>query len=255
MGDIEKPGIIPTVAAPDPRQKEDRQDRQRGAEEDEAAEDAPPLPREISDVAFIMGIPAAELTAKVQEALSIIMAEFDRVRGELDHTKKHAHYLGELADRQPFLPVMSRRALLRELSRVLTHAERTETNNSFLYLDITNFEDIKRTLGRAAAEAALVHAARVLGEALRGSDFLGGLEGNDLGVILTVTEGAAAVEKTEELVAALARQPFEWQARTIHLAVAWGLHPFAEGESVDDVLEAADRDRRTRDARPGEAGG
>jgi diguanylate cyclase len=175
------------------------------------------------------------------------------VRADLDHTKKHAHYLDELVDRHPFLPVMSRRALLRELARVLTRAEKAETDNSFVYLDITNFGDIKRTLGRMAAEAALAHAARVLGEGLRGSDFLGGLEGSDLGVILTVTEAAAAVEKIQDLVAALARQPFEWRGRTIHLAVAWGLHPFAAGESVDVVLEAADRDRRHRD--PGPAGG
>jgi GGDEF domain-containing protein len=83
---------------------------------------------------------------------------------------------------------------------------------------------------------------------LRGSDFVGGLEGNDLGVILTVVENAGAVEKSEELVAAVVGRPFEWRGRTINLAVAWGLHAFAAGESVDDILEAADRDRRARDA-------
>ena len=246
MGDIEVPGFIPAVAAPDPRDQQDRQDPRRRPEAEDEAVDEPSGERNIADVAFIMGIPVAELTDKVQEALSIIMAEFDRVRGELDHIKEHAHYLEELADSHPFLPVMSRRALLRELSRVLTRAESTETNNSFLYLDITNIEDIKRTVGRTAAESALAHAAAVLGETLRGSDFIGGLEGNDLGVILTVTEDAAAVEKTEEMVAALTGRPFGWQGRTIHLAVAWGLHSFAAGESVDDILEAADRDRRAR---------
>jgi len=247
MGDIEVPGFIPAVAAPDPRDQKDREDPQRHPEAEDKAVDEPSGERNIADVAFIMGIPAAELTAKVQEALSIIMTEFDRVRGELDHTKVHAHYLEELTDSHPFLPVMSRRALLRELSRVLARAERTETDSSFLYLDITNFEDIKRTLGRLAAEAALAHAVAVLGESLRGSDFVGGLEGNDLGVILTVTEDGAAVEKSQELVAAVAGRPFEWQGRTVDLAVAWGLHAFSAGESVDDILEAADRDRRARD--------
>lgn len=248
MSDIEVPGFIPAVAAPEPRDQQGRQDPQRHPEAEDEAIDEPSGERNIADVAFIMGIPATELTAKVQEALSIIMAEFDRVRGELDHTKEHAHYLEELTDSHPFLPIMSRRALLRELSRVLARAERTESDSSFLYLDITNFEDIKRTLGRLAAEAALAHAAAVLGESLRGSDFVGGLEGNDLGVILTVVEDAGAVEKSEELVAAVVSRPFEWRGRTINLVVAWGLHAFAAGESVDDILEAADRDRRARDA-------
>ena len=134
MGDIEVPGFIPAVVAPDARDQQERQDARRHPEADDEAVDEPSGERNIADVAFIMGIPAAELTANVQEALSIIMAEFDRVRGELDHIKEHALYLEEMADSHPFLPIMSRRALLRELSRVLTRAERTETNNSFLYL-------------------------------------------------------------------------------------------------------------------------
>jgi diguanylate cyclase (GGDEF)-like protein len=247
MSDIEAPGFIPAVAALDTRDQQDRQESQSQPEAEEEAVDELSGERNIADVAFIMGIPAAELTAKVQEALTIIMAEFDRVRGELDHIKEHAHYLEELTDQHPFLPVMSRRALLRELSRVLNRAESTETTSSFLYLGITNFEDIKRTQGRLAAEAAMAHAVAVLGESLRGSDFVGGLEGNDLAVILTVTEEAAAIEKTQELVVALAGRPFEWQGQTINLAVAWGLHSFDAGESVDDILEAADRDRRARD--------
>ena len=248
MGDIEVPGFIPAVAASEPRDQKGRQDPRRHPEAEDEAVGEPSGERNIADVAFILGIPAVELTAKVQEALSIIMAEFDRVRGELDHAKEHAHYLEELADSHSFLPVMSRRALLRELSRVLARAERIETGSSFLYLDITNFEDVKRTLGRLAAEAALAHAVAVLSESLRGSDFVGGLEGNDLGVLLTVTGDAAAVEKSQELVAAVAGRPFEWQGRTVNLTVAWGLHAFSAGESVDDILEAADRDRRVRDA-------
>ncbi len=247
MSDIEALGFIPAVAALDTRDQQDRQESQSQSEAEDKAADDPSGERNIADVAFIMGIPAAELTAKVQEALTIIMAEFDRVRGELDHIKEHAHYLEELTDQHPFLPVMSRRALLRELSRVLTRAESAETTSSFLYLGITNFEDIKRTQGRLAAEAAMAHAVAVLSESLRGSDFVGGLEGNDLAVILTVTEEAAAIEKAQELVVVLAGRPFEWQGQTINLAVAWGLHSFDAGESVDDILETADRDRRARD--------
>ena len=248
MGDIGVPGFIPRVATTVPRDQRDRQDPRGQPEAEDETVDEPSGERNIADVAFIMGIPAAELTAKVQEALSIINAEFDRVRGELDHIKDHVHYLEELTDRHPFLPVMSRRALLRELSRVLTRAESTGTNSSFLYLSITNVEDIKRTWGRLAGEAALAHAVTVLRESLRGSDFIGGLEGNDLGLILTVTEDAPAVEKTHEMVATLTGRPFEWQGNTIRLAVARGLHSFAAGESVDDILEAADRNRRARDS-------
>ncbi len=43
---------------------------------------------DISDVAFIMGIPEGELTPSVQEALTIIMKDFDRQRDELEHARE-----------------------------------------------------------------------------------------------------------------------------------------------------------------------
>ncbi len=65
----------------------------------------PPRRESISDVAFIMGIPAAEMTPKVQEALTDILNEFDHQRQQLEHLRAHVAYLEEAADSHSFLPV------------------------------------------------------------------------------------------------------------------------------------------------------
>ena len=142
---------------------------------------------------------------------------------------------------------------MRELARVLTRAEKSGTNSSFLCLGIVNAADIKRRHGRRAAEGALEHAASLLGDTVRASDVVGclGGRGSDFGVILSVTEGSAAGEKSGELVATLEGElAFKWQDETIRLRLAWGLHSFERGDTAEAVLDAADRARRTARGAP-----
>lgn len=246
MVDPAPSGSITAVAPAASREKREQQPK-------ESKERSPRRPRshhEINDVAFVMGIPARDLTPRVQEALTIIMHEFDRVRDELEQTRERATHLAELADRHPILPLMNRRALLRELSHLLERAVRTATNSSFLYLEIANLGDIKRVHGRAAADAAMILAAEILGKEVRASDVVGSLGGSDLGVILTLTQGRAALDKARELVASLQAKSVAWRGGSLRLDLAWGLHVFAPGDTVDTVLDAAERTMRAQPQAP-----
>ena len=244
MVGVDEKGPVAPVSATQLPDKQEQQEQKRPQEDDREDRGTSSWQQNITDVAFIMGIPEAELTPRIHEALTIIMGEFDNIRNELERAKEHVAYLEGLSDRHHFLPVQNRRALLRELARVLTRAEKSGTNSSFLCLDIVNAADIKRRHGRRAAEGALEHAASLLGDTVRASDVVGCLGGSDFGVILSVTEGSAAGEKSGELVATLEGEPFKWQDETIRLRLAWGLHSFERGDTAEAVLDAADRARR-----------
>ncbi len=71
----------------------------------------------IDDQVSIMGIPEAELTPKVREAIMGLMAEVAAMRRELEANKKELANLAKLADRDSLLPVQNRRAFVRELTR------------------------------------------------------------------------------------------------------------------------------------------
>ena len=77
-----------------------------------------------ADAASVLGIPPGELTPKVQEAISQLMAEVDTLRQELDQSMSRIEYLEQLADQDSLAPVAIRRAFVRELSRNLSYAER-----------------------------------------------------------------------------------------------------------------------------------
>ncbi len=248
MVEVTESSPIGAVPAVDPRG--DHAKREKPEDEQEPSRRRARKPRSIPDVAFIMGIPADEMTPRVHEALTIIMAEFDRNRDELERIREHATYLEDLADRHPYLPVINQRALLGRLAWVLARAEQAETVHGFLVFHVLNAGDIRRRHGRVAAQAALAVAARAISEGLRESDVVGSLGGDDFGVVLALTEGEAAVGKAGELLAAIQAETLSLAGESIALEATWGLHAFGPGGDPEAVIAAADKDMTRRRSRP-----
>src|SRR3546814_4575375 len=74
----------------------------------EATQARPAPPAE--DVATVVGIPEAELTPKVRQALQQLMAEVYALRQELEEVRQRVGYLEQLADQDTLAPVLNRRA-------------------------------------------------------------------------------------------------------------------------------------------------
>ena len=197
--------------------------------------------REISDTTSIMGIPETELTSKVRAAIMTLMEEVDQLRRDLDATRAHLDHLERMADQDSLLPVFNRRAFVRELSRLLSYSERYGSASAVLYFDINSFKQINDTHGHAAGDAALALVARTLIEQVRGSDIVGRLGGDEFGVILAQSDQAMAMEKAEQLAAAIRAAPFVWEGQTIQLDTAYGIYAFREGGDASSALAAADK--------------
>ncbi len=193
------------------------------------------------DVMSILGIPEEELTEKVQAAISRLMGEVERLRGELDDTRKRVVYFESLADEDTLVPVINRRAFVRELSRMMSYVERYGSPHSVLFLDIDGLKAINDTYGHAAGDAALKHAANVLLESVRESDIVGRLGGDEFGVILAQADKKLADDKAVFLADAIRAKPFEWEGHKMRLSVAYGAYTMTGGEDASAALHAADR--------------
>jgi diguanylate cyclase (GGDEF)-like protein len=217
------------------------------------------LPGRPGEAAGIMGVPASELTARMQSAMVELTAEAQDLRDELERAREEIARLEELADRDTLTPVLNRRAFLRELARVLSFGQRYGQAGSLLYFDLNNLKQINDELGHAAGDAALVHVARTLARLVRDTDAVGRLGGDEFGVILAQGEGAVAAAKARKLVRALHARPVVFQGRRLGVRVACGLHGLAAGERAEEALAAADqamyvdkrRSSRRRPQRPG----
>ena len=194
-----------------------------------------------ADSAAVMGIPETELTPKVRAAITGLLDEVQRLRDELRQSVKRIAYLEHLADQDTLLPVINRRAFVRELSRMLSFGERYGSVSSVLYFDINGMKAINDSHGHAAGDAALARVAELLVENIRESDVVGRLGGDEFGVILAQADIAVAQEKAASLAAAIEESPLIWQGHEVPVGVAYGIHNFGAGESADHVLDAADR--------------
>ena len=195
----------------------------------------------IGDVATVMGIPEAELTPKVRDAIAKLMAEVQTLRQEVDRLKRRTQYLEQLADQDTLAPVLNRRAFVRELSRNAAFAERYGAIISVLYFDINGMKEVNDLLGHAAGDVALRHVADVLVGNVRASDVVGRLGGDEFGVILAHSDEASATKKAQTLAAAIAGDGLDYKGQSFKIGVAFGVHTLAAGDQVDDALDAADQ--------------
>jgi diguanylate cyclase (GGDEF)-like protein len=207
------------------------------------------------EVVTLSGIPEAEMTPRVRQALVSLMGEVHDLRRQLDEAKGRIAFLERLADEDALMPIANRRAFVRELSRAMAFAQRYGAPASVVYFDLDGLKRINDDHGHAAGDAALQHVARVLVDSVRTSDFVGRLGGDEFGVILVQTDSETAAKKAQSLSDAIRERPLLWREKEIQLGASWGLHSFSGDENAADAIDAADkamydqkRDRRGKNA-------
>lgn len=197
--------------------------------------------RAIADQVTFMGIPEAELTPRVRDALMSIMAEVESLRREMDEVRLRLRDAEDLADRDPLIPVLNRRAFLRELSRAIAHGRRYKEFAGLAFFDIDDFKRVNDTYGHAAGDTALRHLVEVLSEHVRESDIVGRLGGDEFGVILAHTDEKTAQTKAEALAKFIADNPLILNGTKIPLSISVGAIAFTGDDEPQSALNRADQ--------------
>ena len=214
---------------------------QRVGSKSSASQGSASTTQRAGDVVDVMGIPPNEFTPKVQQAIMMLMAEVEKLRRELQQTQARIADLEQLADQDPLAPIANRRAFVRELSRMLSFAERYSTPSSIVYFDVNGLKVINDTYGHAAGDAVLGQVANTLTKNVRDSDYVARLGGDEFGVILTYTDADTAKSKADSLAQMISDQVTPWKDQTLRVSVAYGVYSFKGGEDVSHALEAADK--------------
>lgn len=197
--------------------------------------------RSIGEVATFLGIPEAELTPRVREGLSQLMAEVERLRQDSEEKDRRINYLERLADEDPLMPILNRRAFVRELSRMMAFTERYGGVSSVLFFDVDGMKNINDTHSHGAGDEALTHVANTLLNNVRGSDVVGRLGGDEFGVLLVQADQPAANGKGASLAEQISSTPFVHEGKSLNVAVSYGAFAFSGAGEPDEILSAADR--------------
>jgi len=201
---------------------------------------APASPVTAAATASVLGIPESEFTPRVRDAIVTLMGEVDTLRRELSATKARLDEAERNADQDHLLPLLNRRAFVRELTRYIAFAGRYGTPASLIYFDLNGFKAINDTHGHAGGDAVLHNFASVLSGNVRDSDCVGRLGGDEFGVLLSHADNAQAHKKADLLAERLRTSPAQWNGKSVLVSFAYGAFELKAGDDADVAIARAD---------------
>lgn len=204
-----------------------------------------------TDKTQFLGLDETDLTPAVRGAVQTLLSEIDDLRSEVSRLKSRLTEVEDLADRDPLTPLLNRRALLRELSRIRTFAQRYGSPASLIYFDLDGFKLVNDRFGHAAGDAALKAVAERLASQVRESDVVGRMGGDEFAVILAQADRATAEAKAQSLARAVESLPITFGDWSAPLHVSFGvceivpeLEPEAIIAEADAAMFSRKRDRK-----------
>jgi diguanylate cyclase (GGDEF)-like protein len=197
--------------------------------------------RSVEDTVLIMGIPDTELTPRVRAAISKLMGEVIELKKELEKSKRRLDELEQLADEDTLMPVLNRRAFVRELTRAKAMLERHGQKACLIYIDMNNFKEINDAYGHATGDEALKHVGKVVKASVRQTDSVGRLGGDEFGVILTRATLEQAQMRAEAIAKSIVEKPLEVGGKNVPLSIAYGVCEITADGDIEAELHSADR--------------
>jgi diguanylate cyclase (GGDEF)-like protein len=190
--------------------------------------------------ASVMGIPEAEFTPRVRDAIMALMGEVETLRRELQETRTRLEEAENAADQDHLLPVFNRRAFVRELTRHSGFAHRYRIPASLIYFDLDGFKQVNDTYGHAGGDAVLAHFAQMMLSNVRSGDVVGRLGGDEFGIILSHADQNQAHRKADVLAAKLNDRPTVWEGHAIPVSFSYGAFQLQPGEDAAIAMTRAD---------------
>jgi diguanylate cyclase (GGDEF)-like protein len=180
-----------------------------------------------------------ELLARVRVAIRL-KRERDLLRLNAEELRRRAEAASEMSMTDALTGLLNRYGLQRALQRELAEARRYTRPLSCLLLDIDYFKTVNDTYGHAAGDTALVQAARVLSESVRGSDVVCRYGGEEFLVLAPETPLEGALALAEKIRLTVSSRLFGDGERTFPLTVSVGVAGLDGGESGNDMIARAD---------------
>ncbi len=134
------------------------------------------------------------------------------------------------------------RLLLRDrLDRAIEAGKRSQTGLGLLMLDLDNFKNINDLIGHHAGDQALKVSARRISGAVRGSDTVARISGDEFVVLITDLNEATEAELVAAKVVAALSAPFRVGDREVPLSASVGVcTAFGGNLNADSLLRSVD---------------
>jgi diguanylate cyclase (GGDEF)-like protein len=169
-----------------------------------------------------------------------LAAEVARLEAELAVMRARVAELESRAERDPLTGVLNRRGFERELARVGSYVRRYGGGAALIYLDLDGFKPVNDRYGHAAGDAVLVAVAAALVTAVRASDAVARIGGDEFAVLLWNVSASDAQKKALALEVTIAETRTEWEGGTLSVGASVGLADIAQDHDAGALVARAD---------------
>ena len=169
-----------------------------------------------ADVALNEALKRAKLQTEARNS------ELEAARVRIEHNALHDSLTG--------LP--NRRYLDEVLKRHATAGYLASGSVALLHMDLDRFKQINDTLGHAAGDAMLIHAAKVLRANCGPDEFVARIGGDEFVVVLSASEGDAALASVAERIVRQMHRPVLYEGHECRFGVSVGI-AVEEGDEID----------------------
>jgi diguanylate cyclase (GGDEF)-like protein/PAS domain S-box-containing protein len=175
-------------------------------------------------------VPDVDATGRVQGFYSVSFEITDRQRA--------AEMLDRLTRTDPLTGLMNRREFEQRLPEAVARCRRFGKPMALLFLDVDHFKAVNDTFGHAAGDEVLRAFAAQLAGAVRQTDTVARLAGDEFVVILeALTRSEEALHVAQKIVQAVNR-PFDGAGPVRQVSASLGLALHDGGDSTPDQLLA-----------------
>jgi diguanylate cyclase (GGDEF)-like protein/PAS domain S-box-containing protein len=137
--------------------------------------------------------------------------------------------------------LVNRREFERRLQEAMDSAESGDAAHALCYLDLDRFKVVNDTCGHTAGDNMLREVASLIKEAVRDSDTVGRIGGDEFALLLVGCPLEKARQIADDVVRSVADHRFVWKDRIFNIGVSIGLVEIGRGGGViEDLMNSAD---------------
>jgi diguanylate cyclase (GGDEF)-like protein len=138
-------------------------------------------------------------------------------------------------------PAFNRRHFMDELGQWCWRNHALEGEDGLLYVDVDNLKSVNDTLGHAVGDMLLIAVAEALLAAVRRSDIVARVGGDEFAILLSHIPAEKLREKAESITNAVGKLEIPYQGGRLTPQVSIGFTAIEAGIPPEDLLLRADR--------------
>ncbi|MBZ5616587.1 MAG: GGDEF domain-containing protein [Acidobacteriia bacterium] len=167
--------------------------------------------------------------------------EVRRLREEIIFNTLQKQVIEQQSFTDPLTEIYNRRSLDDIVGRFISHARRRKVPLTFLMVDVDKVKNVNTRFGHLSGDFVLAEVANLLKGSIRGCAAAGRYGGDEFLILLADTTAAGACSVAERIVNHLAQWNAQRHLEDFMLSSSIGMAEWHDGQTLDEVLDVADR--------------